>query len=166
MHIADDDLTHPAVIELVGRHLAGMHEHSPPESVFALDVGGLRAPGVTFVVAWDGDEPIGCGAIKQLDDPTGGPPSGELKSMRTADAHLRRGVGASILDHLVHLARTRGYARVCLETGTGPAFDAAHALYRRAGFVECGAFGEYVATDFSRYFALDLADAGSVRRCR
>ncbi|MFN8023277.1 MAG: GNAT family N-acetyltransferase [Acidimicrobiales bacterium] len=151
MRIAEDDLTHPAVVELIRLHLQRMHEHSPPESVFALDVTGLRSPDVTFWVAWDGDTPMGCGALKEL-----GPTAGEVKSMRTADGYLRRGVAAAILDHLVGEARARGYRRVSLETGTGPAFEAAHVLYERAGFEGCPPFGDYTDTTFSRYFALDL----------
>ena len=151
MRIVVDDLTHPAVIELLRLHLQRMHENSPPDNVFALDLTGLRAPGVTLWTAWDGDELMGCGALKELT-----PQHAEVKSMRTADAFLRRGVAAKILDHMVGEARARGYERLSLETGTGPAFDAAHVLYRRAGFEECGPFGDYEPTDFSAYFTLTL----------
>ena len=155
VRIAEDDLTHPAVVELIRLHLQRMHETSPPENVFALDVSGLRSPDVTFWVAWDGDAPMGCGALKAL-----GGAHGEVKSMRTADGYLRRGVAAAILDHIVREARARGYERVSLETGTGPAFEPAHVLYARAGFVECAPFGAYTDTAFSRYFTLELGAAG------
>ena len=151
MRIVVDDLTHPAVIELLRLHLQRMHENSPPENVFALDLTELRSPEVTLWTAWDGDELMGCGALKELSSV-----HAELKSMRTADAHLRRGVAATILGHMVDEARARGYERLSLETGTGPAFDAAHVLYRRAGFDECRPFGDYEENEFSAYFTLTL----------
>lgn len=151
MRIVVDDLTHPAVIELLGVHLQRMHENSPPGSVFALDLSGLRSPDVTLWTAWDGDHVMGCGALKQLS-----PAHAEVKSMRTADAYLRRGVAAAILGHMIGEARDRGYERLSLETGTGPAFDAAHVLYERAGFESCGPFGSYRDTEFSAYFTLVL----------
>lgn len=151
MRIVVDDLTNPAVIELLALHLQRMHENSPPGNVFALDLDGLRSLDVTLWTAWEDDALMGCGALKELD-----PSHGEVKSMRTADAFLRRGVAAAILDHMVGEARARGYERVSLETGTGPAFDAAHVLYERAGFVPCGPFGSYRETEFSAYFTLTL----------
>jgi putative acetyltransferase len=159
MRITVDDLTHPRVHALLHVHLERMHEQSPPGSVFALGLDGLRRPDVTFWVAWDDDAPggphvMGCGALKELD-----PVHGEVKSMRTADTYLRRGVAAAILDVVVRTATERGYRRLSLETGSTPAFEASHALYRRHGFVECGPFAGYTDSSFSRYFTLDLAHA-------
>jgi len=142
-----DDLSSPEVQALVTEHLAGMRGHSPPGSVHALAIESLRAPAITFLTVWDGEQLCGCGALKALDAV-----SGEIKSMRTRPAFLRRGVGQSVLDAILDLARSRGYRTLYLETGTGPAFDAAHALYRRNGFVRCEAFGEYVASDFNVFF--------------
>lgn len=170
MRIVVDDLTRPAVVELLEMHLRRMHEQSPPGSVFALDLDGLRSPGVTCFTAWDvadggddGDDAtrgagssgsgslMGCGALKELDAS-----HGEVKSMRTADAFLRRGVAAAVLAHIVDVARARGYRRLSLETGTGPAFEASHRLYEHAGFRPCGPFGGYTDTVFSTYFTAEL----------
>ena len=157
VRIVVDDLTHPDVVRLLQLHLERMHEHSPPASVFALDLAAMRSPGVTCWTAWDDhDDPgagalMGCGALKELD-----PYHAEVKSMRTADAFLGRGVGAAVLDHLVAVARARGYRRLSLETGTGPAFAAALRLYARAGFEPCGPFGAYTDTEFSVYRTLLL----------
>ncbi|HLK38426.1 MAG TPA: GNAT family N-acetyltransferase, partial [Polyangiaceae bacterium] len=107
-----DDLTGAATRALVARHLTGMREHSPPGSVFALDVDRLREPDVTFWSAWVGEEVAGCGALKGLDAERG-----EIKSMRVADAFLGRGVGRAILEHIVGEARTRGMRTLWLETG-------------------------------------------------
>jgi putative acetyltransferase len=76
--------------------------------------------------------------------------------MRTAPAHLRTGVAAAILDHLVGLARRRGYRRVSLETGSGPAFEPALELYRKRGFSNGKPFGDYTASAFNQFLHLDL----------
>jgi len=149
--IREDDLSSAEVQSLIGEHLAGMHNNSPPGHVYALAIDALRAPGVTFWTAWIEGTLCGCGALKELD-----PRTGEIKSMRTRDAFLRRGVGQAILDEIVRTARARGYARLLLETGTGPAFEAAHALYLRNGFAWSGPFAEYTATDFNVFMAKDL----------
>lgn len=147
MRIIQGRLDDPAVIALLHLHLAHMHENSPPESVHALDLSGLQRPDMTLWTAWDGDALLGCGALKQLDAT-----HGEIKSMRTAPEKLRRGTGAALVSHILSEARARGYKRLSLETGSGPAFEPAHALYRQFGFAECGSFGDYPEDDpFSRF---------------
>jgi putative acetyltransferase len=89
--------------------------------------------------AWRGAELLGCGALKELDRS-----HGEVKSMRTAAAHLRKGVGSRILETIMEEARRRSYLRLSLETGSQPAFAPARALYARFGFLPCGPFGAYV----------------------
>jgi len=149
--ITEGGLDDPDVLALLREHLQGMADHSPPESIHALDVGGLKAPGITFWTMRDGSEVLGCIALKQLDER-----HGEIKSMRTASAHLRKGVGAALLEHLVAEARRRGYERLSPETGSGPGFEAAHALYRKFGFVECGPFADYREDPFSRFMTIVL----------
>ena len=151
MSITEGGLDDPDVLALLRKHLQGMADHSPPESIHALDVEGLKAPGITFWTMRDGSEVLGCIALKQLDER-----HGEIKSMRTASAHLRKGVGAALLEHLVAEARRRGYERLSLETGSGPGFEAAHALYRKFGFVECGPFADYREDPFSRFMTIVL----------
>ncbi|HZM93531.1 MAG TPA: GNAT family N-acetyltransferase [Vicinamibacterales bacterium] len=108
-------------------------------------------PEISFYAPWEGDELLGFGALKEV-----GPRAGEIKSMRTADAHLRRGVAATILDHIIAEARRRGYARLSLETGSGPAFEPALSLYRKYGFTEGGAFGDYEKSPFNQFLHRDL----------
>ncbi|WP_374473912.1 GNAT family N-acetyltransferase [Arenimonas sp.] len=138
MRIEEDDLTRPVVHALLAEHLAQMRAQSPACSVHALDLGGLRAPGVSFWCAWDGAQLMGCGALKALS-----PVHGELKSMRTAAAHRRKGVARAMLAHLLAVARERGYERVSLETGTAAGFLPAIGLYESAGFERCGPFAGY-----------------------
>jgi putative acetyltransferase len=151
MIILPADLRHPDVLSLLAVHLAGMNAHSPAGHVHALDLSGLDRPDITFVAAWEEDQLLGFGAMKELD-----PEQGEIKSMRTAMAHLRKGVAAAILDHLLDLARTRGYGRVSLETGSGEAFEPALTLYRARGFTKGTAFGDYQSSDWNQFFHLDL----------
>ncbi|MFO0625769.1 MAG: GNAT family N-acetyltransferase [Polyangiales bacterium] len=146
-----DDLSSPEVVALVAEHLAGMHGNSPPGHVHALALEGLRRPEVTFWSAWKGPALCGCGALKALQ-----PDAGEIKSMRTRPAFLRQGVGQAVLDEILRTAAARGYAHVYLETGTGDAFAAAHALYQRNGFVRTGPFGDYAATDFNVFMVRSL----------
>lgn len=138
MHIKVDDLRGPEISELLNEHLASMYLHSPPESVHALPIEGLRQPGITFWTAWEKGELMGCGALKELDRE-----QAEIKSMRTASRHLRKGVAKALLDHIMDEARSRGYRRLSLETGSMEAFEPARQLYARAGFVFCGPFADY-----------------------
>jgi putative acetyltransferase len=136
---------------LLTRHLEGMYANSPPGQVFALDWSGLQKPDITFYALWEGEELLGFGALKELDST-----SGEIKSMRTADAHLRKGVAATILDHIIVEARRRGYTRLSLETGSGSAFEPALALYRKRGFTDGDAFGGYEKSPFNQFMHLEL----------
>lgn len=152
MRIIVDDLRGPEIAALLQAHLDAMHEHSPPESVHALDLDKLRQPDITFWTAWEGTSLMGCGALKEHDARFG-----EIKSMRTDVAHLRKGVAAAILETILNTARARGYDRLSLETGTGAPFEPAHRLYERYGFVDCGPFADYTFDPFSRYMTLELA---------
>lgn len=138
MHICEDDLTGEKIIKLLKEHLENMHEITPPESVHALDLSGLRVPEITFWTVWEGDELLGCGALKALDAQ-----SGEIKSMRTATAHRGRGVGSKMLEHILQEAKVRGYTQLYLETGAMPEFMPARRLYARYGFENSGPFAAY-----------------------
>ncbi|KHS43345.1 GNAT family N-acetyltransferase [Novosphingobium subterraneum] len=151
VRILEDDLSGEAIRELVAFHLSGMHANSPACKVHALPVEKLRQPGVTFYSAWVGNALAGMGAIRELD-----PTHGELKSMRVASDWLGKKIGEAMLLRLLSVARQRGYARVSLETGQGPAFEPALGLYRKHGFVNCEAFAEYVLDDFSQCLTLPL----------
>lgn len=151
MKIELDDLSRPAIRALLDEHLRNMRELSPPESVHALDVERLRAPGITFWTAWEGPLLLGCGALKELDHR-----HGEVKSMRTPVALRRRGAGRAILAHIIDVARSRGYARLSLETGSFEAFRPAQRLYESFGFTYCGPFGEYAEDPNSTFMTLRL----------
>ena len=153
MIVRAGDFTNPKVLALLREHLTGMQTNSPPGSVYALDVEGLQSADVAFFSVWDSDEEelIAIGALKEIDAATG-----EVKSMRTAQVHLRRGAAAFLLEFFITKARQRGYQRLCLETGSGPAFEPALALYRRYGFENCEPFGDYEASAFNQFLQLQL----------
>ncbi|MBB3110164.1 putative acetyltransferase [Paenibacillus phyllosphaerae] len=151
MKIRVDDLTGKAIQALIQEHMQGMHEDSPPESVHALDLEGLKKPEITFWSAWEGDELLGCGAIKELDKT-----HGEIKSMRTAKVHLRKGVARSILEHMIAVAKERGYTRLSLETGSPESFIPAVKLYERLGFAHCGPFADYTEDPYSIFMTKEL----------
>jgi putative acetyltransferase len=150
--VREDDLTGAEVVALLGQHLDDMHSHTPAESVHALDVDSLRSDDVMFWSAWSGDALAGCGALKQID-----PTHGEIKSMRTADAFRGQGVASLVLAHLLDAARSRGYRRVSLETGSNPPFDPARRLYERHGFTYVEPFADYEPDPWSVFMSLDLA---------
>ncbi|MEQ1547260.1 MAG: GNAT family N-acetyltransferase [Chakrabartia sp.] len=150
IHIKEDDLSGPEIRVLLETHFAGMLAHSPADSCHFLDFDGLNAADVTFWSIWDDDQLAGCGALKAITGSAEGK-QGEIKSMRTDAAHLRKGIAAKMLTHIIAEARDRGYQRLSLETGSGPAFVPAIALYQRFGFTFCGPFGDYTLNPFSRF---------------
>lgn len=151
MQIKEDDLTGPEIRALLETHFAGMLANSPEGSCHFLDFDGLNAPDVTFWSIWDGGALAGCGALKELDAE-----HGEIKSMRTHADHLRKGVGAKMLTHIISEARERGYRRLSLETGSAEAFIPALAMYEAHGFQYCPPFGDYVEDPFSRFMTLAI----------
>lgn len=139
MEIKVDDLSGVQVKALIAEHLQGMAVDSPPESIHALNLDGLKKPEITFWCAWEGGDLLGCGAIKELDSD-----HAELKSMRTASAHLRKGVARNILAHIIEVATDRGYKRISLETGSMDSFIPARKLYEDFGFEYCEPFADYI----------------------
>lgn len=149
IEVREGGLDLPEVQALLRLHLQALHAASPSESVHALDLAGLKRPEISFFTSWEDGQLLGCGALKQLD-----PAHGEIKSMRTDPERLRRGAGAAMLSHILNVARSRGYRRISLETGSGPEFEASLALYRQFGFTPSEAFADYPANDpFSRFLS-------------
>jgi putative acetyltransferase len=146
-----DDLSGPQIAQLLTEHLAEMRKLSPPESVHALPIEQLNAPGITFWSAWENGELAGCGALKEL-----AAQHGEIKSMRTAARHLRKGVARAMLLHIIAEAKRRGYRRLSLETGSMSGFEPARQLYVLAGFAYCGPFADYKEDPNSVFMTKEL----------
>lgn len=143
----EGELDHGDVRALLARHFAEMRAGSPPEACHVLPIGGLKVPEIRFFTLREGGALLGCGALKRLE-----PGHGEIKSMRTANEALGRGVGKVLLDHLVATARSEGMTRLSLETGSTDQFAAAIRLYEKEGFERTGPFGGYADTPFTRLF--------------
>ena len=151
MYIQQDTLTDGQIERLITAHIEEMKEHSPPESIHALPLADLKKQDVTVWSVRDGEELLGCGALKELSSE-----HGEIKSMRTAALHMRKGVARCMLNHLLQEAKRRGYTRVSLETGTMSFFEPARRLYESVGFYDCPAFGSYQEDPNSLFMTKEL----------
>jgi len=154
MKITLGDLTDPRVVDLLKYHLTSARAHTAPGSAHALDLGELQAPNVMFWTAWDRDVLLAVGALKRLAED-----HGEVKSMHTAPSARRKGIGSAMLENIITFARSRGIARLSLETGSWDYFRPAVALYRKHGFVECKPFADYVQDPNSKFMTLDLGQS-------
>jgi putative acetyltransferase len=149
--IKPGDLDSPAVKELLLSHLKNAAAHSPEEAIFALDLNGLKVKEISFWTAWHGEQLLGCGALKRLDEN-----HAEIKSMHTLAASRGSGVGTRMIKHLLAHAKSLGVQRVSLETGTAPAYSAAHRLYQKHGFIQSEAFSDYSESKHSLYMSRRL----------
>lgn len=149
--IHEGELDHEDVRRLLAQHFVEMRAGSPPSACHVLPVDALKAPAIRFFTLREDGVLLGCGALKRLE-----PDHGEIKSMRTADAALGRGVGKALLDHIVATARDEGMKRLSLETGSSEQFAAANRLYEKEGFKRTGSFGDYADTPFTRFFTKQI----------
>lgn len=160
MKIIEDNLQGEAVLALLREHLDDMYATSPPESVHALDISELRQPHITFWSIWETQDPnnqlAGCVALKEHNSELC-----EIKSMRTAKTHHRKGVASALLRHIITTAQQRGYQRISLETGVEDYFTAARQLYRKFGFKECEPFADYQPDPNSVFMTLATTQAQS-----
>ncbi|HHZ07698.1 MAG TPA: GNAT family N-acetyltransferase, partial [Rhizobiales bacterium] len=92
-------------------------------------------PAGWFLVARVGEEPVGCGALKRLDDATG-----EIKRVWTAGTERGLGVASRIMDRVEALARDAGFKRVRLDTNR--TLVEAQAMYRSRGYREIGRYND------------------------
>lgn len=139
------------VIAILEAHLKQMHAQSPPESVHALDLSGLKGTDVTFWSLWLDEEAVGCGALKTLV-----PDHGEIKSMHVLAKHRGKGLADLLMLEILRTAKARGMKRLSLETGAPDDFKAAQDLYRKYGFEECGPFADYKLDPFSLFMTKAL----------
>ena len=155
LQIRLDPLRDARVAAFLEEHLADMRRVSPPESVHALDLAGLRRPEIRFWSAWapgpEGELLVGTAALKRLDAR-----HAELKSMRTTAALRGHGIAARVLEHVMADARAQGHARLSLETGSQPFFAPARALYAKHGFEACGPFADYALDPYSHFMTREI----------
>lgn len=108
----------------------------PPEASYLLGLDELDVPEIRFLVARVSGHAVGCGALwVHAGD------YGEIKRMYASPAVRGQGIGYRLLAEIEQLARAEGLSVLRLETGNRS--DEALRLYRRAGFVPRGPFGDY-----------------------
>ena len=151
VEIVAGGLADPQVVHLLGVHLSTARAQTAPGSDHALDVSGLQAPEISFWSAWEEGQLLAVGALKRLT-----PTHGEVKSMHTAEAARRRGIGSTMLRHIMDVARKSGMTKLSLETGSWDYFQPALALYKRHGFVACAPFDTYRPDRNSIFLTRDL----------
>ena len=147
----EGELDHDDVRALLDQHFTEMRAGSPPEACHVLPIDGLKSRDIRFFTLREDRVLLGCGALKRL-----GGGHGEVKSMRTTNAALGRGVGKAMLDHIVATARIEGITRLSLETGSTEQFAAANRLYEKEGFERTGPFGDYADTPWTRFFTREI----------
>ncbi|MDO5642217.1 MAG: GNAT family N-acetyltransferase [Paracoccus sp. (in: a-proteobacteria)] len=138
---------------LFQRHHDHCHADTPPGSNHMLDRAALRDPSITFLVARDGDRPVGMGALKDH-----GAGLGELKSMHVLAEARGRGAAGLILSALIDAARRAGLSDLSLETGAQDSFTPARRFYAAAGFQTCPPFASYRPDPLSAFMTLRLDD--------
>ncbi len=154
MYIGLEDLSASDLQNLLRAHLEDMRANSPPGTARALDLGALAQSDISLWTAREGGRLLGCAALQPLDHSCA-----EIKSMRTHPDALRAGVATRLLQHLIQEAKSRGYTRLYLETGSTTPFNAALALYEKHGFRRCAAFGAYEDNGFNVFMVIDLQDS-------
>jgi putative acetyltransferase len=145
------DAATPALAAFLVAHHAELEPTAPAESRHALDIERLLAPGVRLFVGSVEGSPVATGALAAVEDG-----HEELKSMRTDPALRGRGLGRTMLAHLLADAEVRGIRRLSLETGSADFFVPARTMYASVGFRESGPFGRYRADPHSTFMTLSL----------
>ena len=153
MEIRPGDLDDPRVRALIVFHAETARAETARDSAHAMDPDALRRPDIALWSAWEGDTLLAIGALRTLSSTLG-----EIKAMHTVGEARRTGAASLLLRHLIAEAHRHGLERVCLETGSWPYFEPAHALYRRHGFVDCAPFGDYRPDPNSLFMTLPLVD--------
>jgi len=102
------------------------------------------------VVAYDDDEPVGCGAIKEYT-----PDTMEIKRMYTAPESRGKGIATNVLRELEQWASELSYERCVLETGKKQ--PEAIGLYKKSGYTIIPNYGQYAGIENSLCFEKPLA---------
>ena len=146
--VEQNDPHHPQATALLRQSHALMQELFPPEDNYYLEIDDLVAPDIHFFTARIGDQILGTGALKLKQG------YGEIKSMFVSEAARGKGVADALMRQLEDTAREHKLPTLKLETGN--VLHAAHKLYRRHGFTDCGVFGDYVEVNSSIFMEKPL----------
>ena len=137
------------VHELLVKHFIELRSVSPEGSAHVLDIAGLKDPSIKFWSLWEGDELMGVGAIKFLNNI-----HGEFKSIRVNDKFRKKGYGLEVINHLINEAKRLNIKQLSLETGSGNFFHNARKLFAKCGFKTCEPFSHYADDINSVYMSM------------
>ena len=151
MKSIEKNFDEPQVNELLTKHFIELRSVSPPGSTHVLDIPGLKDPTIRFWSLWDGENIVGCGALKLLEKD-----HGEFKSIRVANKFRKNGMGEKIISHLIDQAKQIGIKKISIETGSGEFFIPARKLFKKFGFKECKPFAHYKEDPNSCYYSLNI----------
>ena len=134
-----DDPQVLALLDALDAYLATLYA---PEDNHILGLEALKAPEVRFLVAWDGDVAVGCGAVRRMPaEPGEGRAYGEIKRMYVLPERRGQRIAEQLLAELEAGLGRAGIGLARLETGDVQ--HAALALYQRLGYRPCAAFAGY-----------------------
>ena len=139
---------HAGIRALLGQSHALMRALFSPEDNHFLEIDDLCVPTIHFFGARVDGAYRACGALAVKDG------YGEIKSFFTDSAARGMGLGQSVLEHIQSVAKDLQISELRLETGVG--LDAAHRLYYKNGFRDCGPFGDYEASEYSVFMQKSL----------
>jgi len=151
MKSIENNFAEAQVNELLTKHFIELRSVSPKGSTHVLNIPGLKDPSIRFWSLWDGEDLIGCGALKLLNKE-----HGEFKSIRVADKYRKSGMGEKIISHLIDQAQQIGIKKISTETGAGEFFDPARKLFKKFGFKNCKPFAHYKKDPNSCYYTLNI----------
>ena len=152
MKSIENNFDEAQVNELLTKHFIELRLVSPEGSTHVLDIPGLKDPTIRFWSLWDGEELVGCGALKLLEKE-----HGEFKSIRVADKYRKNGMGEKIISHLIDQAKQIGIKKLSTETGAGEFFAPARKLFDKCGFKPCLPFAHY-KEDINSLYLTKLID--------
>lgn len=147
--IAMESPLDPQVVELIRQLDAYQASLYPAESNHFVSVEALAQGDVRFFVARYEGQPLGCGALRIAGA------EGEIKRMFVLPLARGLRLGRRILERIEAQAREEGVVWLRLETGIHQ--EAALALYRAAGYCDCGPFGDYGPDPLSVFMEKFLA---------
>ena len=134
----EGNFEHHEVNELLKKHFIELRAASPEGSTHVLDIPGLKVSSIKFWSLWEGDNLLGCGALKFLEKG-----HGEFKSIRVHDNFRNKGNGIKIVKHLIEEAKKLNIVKLSIETGAGKFFEPARKLFKRCNFEPCEPFAHY-----------------------
>lgn len=139
----------PEVLRLMDMSNAYMASLYPAESNHMVDIDTLEKPTVSFFVARNEGQIVGCCALVEAGDGTG-----EIKRMFVDPDARGLKIGRLMMDALMGRGQELRLSAIRLETGISQ--PEAIGLYRKAGFVEIEPFAPYKPDPLSMFMELKL----------